>query len=326
VIASIDEIVRAIRGARKIFATTHIHPDGDALGSLFAMGEIVRSLGKEIYLYCEDDVPPLYDFLPGRGELHTNLPDLSIFDCAIALDCGDCFRMGQAREAVLVIKPFIVIDHHAGHKAFGDLRWIDAHGGATGEMVYELAGALGAELSYDAAYCLYTAVLSDTGSFRYASTSASTLRIAQELIAKGVRPDEVAGNLYDNFTVNRLELLRDVLSTLELFADQKIAVISMSREMIKTAGATDADSETFINYPRALKSVTVAAFIKEKEDGVIGVSLRSKGDNCDVATLSSSFGGGGHKNAAGFKMKDATIDSVKQALLAKIEPLILAAS
>ncbi len=313
----LTEILRVIGESRTILVATHIFPDADALGSQLALGEILTSLGKKICLYSEEPVSHLLDFLPGCDRLQTFLPDLRGFDCAIALDCGDKSRLGKAMDALLTVHPFIVLDHHAGHKEFGDLSWVEAHRAATAEMVFDLAQALGLELSLNAAYCLYAAIVADSGSFNYSSTTADTFRIAGELVARGVSPSDVAGHLFDNFTKNRLQLLQLVLNTLELYAGERIAMIHVSRAMFDQTETSGEDTELFINYPRSLSTVKVAVFIKEPQTGLISVSLRSKGDS-DVARIAVGFGGGGHCNAAGFRMSDTGIDEVREMLLQEL--------
>ena len=317
----LEQIVQAIQAADRILVVTHIHPDGDALGSQLAMGEILTALGKQTYLYTESEISHLYAFLPGCEKLQTELPDLDQFDCVLALDCGDCFRLGLKREEFLSVDAVVVIDHHAGHKEFGHLRWVDQHRGSTGEMVYDLACALGVDLTYEAAYCLYTAIVSDTGSFRYSSTTADTFRVAGELLGKGVKPSDVAGKLFDNFSVNRLRLMKDVLETLTLYSDERIATISVTQAMLAETVTEPADTETFINYPRSLRTVKVAAFIKEAPEGMISVSLRSK-SNYDVAQVAAKFGGGGHRNAAGCKWPDSSIEAVRDELLPELMAVV----
>jgi len=317
-----DEIVRALKSAKNVLVATHVHPDGDALGSQIALGNVLRSLGKNVFLYGEDQVSHLYRFLPGSAQIDSFLPALHGFDCAVALDCGDSLRLGAARESLLTVHPFVVIDHHASHQNFGDLRWIAPDRASTGEMVYELAEAMGAELSFETAYCLYAAIVSDTGSFKYSSTTTDTFRIAGELLRKGVKPAEVSGKLFDNFTVKRLSLMRLVLDSLQLYASDQLAIIAAPREAFVKTGTTQADAETFINYPRSLDTVKVAAFLKETERGLVSVSLRSKGTAYDVAQVAAVFGGGGHRNAAGFKLADTTIGEVQEKLLAELLPLV----
>ncbi len=312
-------IVAALINAQRVLLVPHIFPDGDALGSQLALGNILESMGKDVYYYSEHKASHLYDFLPGCERLDTDLPDPASFDAAVAVDCGDFGRLGKNGDQLLKIKPFMVIDHHVGHKKFGDISWVDAGRSSTGEMIYDLAEELGAEVSYQAAYCLFTAIVSDTGSFKYDSTTGTTFRVAGHLLDKGVNPAEVAGRLFDNFTISRLSLLEEVLSTLNLYSDERIAVISVTRGMFEKCGAVQGDTEDFINYPRALISVKVAAFIKESVDeDMVSVSLRAKGE-CDVAAIAAGFGGGGHRNAAGFRLAGASVDEVRGRLVPSIE-------
>ncbi len=319
-----DEIVDAVEKGASFLVATHIYPDGDALGSLLAMGEILRAMGREAFLYTEEPVSHLYDFLPGSAELGHDPGDVSRFDCAIALDCGDRYRLGRRMERILAVKPALMIDHHAGNKPFGDLQWVEPERSSTGEMVFELARRLGVELSRDAAYCLYAAIVSDTGAFKYSSTSSRTMRIAADLLDMGIDPAEVAGKLFDNYTENRLRLLKMVLDTLELHEGGRVAVIRATAEMFAETGTSGADTENFINYPRSLASVRVAAFLKETDENLVSVSLRSKGERCDVARVAALFGGGGHRNAAGFKCASISLAEVRADLLARLRELMAA--
>lgn len=316
------DILALLAGAEKVLLATHIYPDGDAIGSQLALGKVLESLGKEVFLYSEEPVSHLYDFLPGCKRLVTSLPPADGFSCAVSVDCADSHRLGGNSEQLLLHKPFIMIDHHLGHHPFGELQWVDPSRSSTGEMIYDLAVALGAQISPEAAFCLYTALVSDTGSFMYPSTSAHTLEVASALVGLGVRPAEVAGRLFDNYTVSRLHLLRLVLDSLELFSKDRIAVIRATGEMFAQTGTMPADTENFINYPRSLASVKVAALIKESRDNVISVSLRSKGRDCDVSKVAGDLGGGGHRNAAGYKLRGGDVDKVKAELLARLEILV----
>lgn len=318
----LHEILTAIRKANTILVATHVFPDPDALGSQLGLSNILEGMGKEVIRYSEEPVSYLYDFLPDCEKLLCALPDLSQVDCAIVLDCGDCFRLGKALDALSTIHPMIVIDHHAGHQDFGDLRWVESGRASTGDMIYELAKALVAEISLEAATCLYTAIVADTGSFKYSSTTATTFTIAGALVARGVNPEQVAAKLFDNFTESRLHLLQAVLATLELSAGGKLAMITATQEMFASSGAKPEDTESFINYPRALTSVKVAVFFKEQE-GTIGISMRSKGIQYDVAAVARKLGGGGHRNAAGCKFRNGeTLAEVRQQIIALLLPLV----
>lgn len=316
-----DEIVNLLLNAKKVLLATHIFPDGDALGSQLGLGHALEAMGKEVYFYCEEPASYLLDFLPGCDKLIPFLSDDQDFDCAVSLDCGDLRRLGNQAHALLENRPFIAIDHHTGHQDFGDLRWVDSGRSSTGEMVYDLIRMLGGRISKDSAYCIYTAILTDTGSFRYESTTPHTMRVAADLMEYGISVPEICGHVYDSYTKNRLQLLQQVLSSLELFSDDKIAIIRVTQELFEATGTTGADTELFINFPRSLHTVKVAVFLKETPDNLVGVSMRAKGD-VDVAKVARNFGGGGHINAAGFKIPDVTVDELKKRILAELSPLV----
>jgi len=316
------EIIQAIQKAKTILVATHVFPDPDALGSQLGLSDILEGMGKKVIRYSEEPASYLYDFLPGCEKLVCDLPDLTEIDCAIVLDCGDRFRLGKALDSLLTIQPMIVIDHHAGHQDFGDLRWVQPGRASTGDMVYELAKALIAEISLDAAYCLYTAIVADTGSFKYSSTTATTFTIAGALVARGVNPEQVATKLFDNFTERRLHLLQVVLATLELYAEGRLALITATRDMFERTGAEADDAESFINYPRAMITVKIAVFLKEKA-GAISLSMRSKGSQYDVSAVARQLGGGGHRNAAGCKFcHGETLAEVRERVFALLLPLV----
>ena len=308
----------------RIILATHVNPDGDALGSLLGLASILESKGKEVFRFLEEPVSPLYQFLPGVDKVQTSVHELKSFaavapteTAAVALDCGDSRRLGDLADELLKITPFLVIDHHLSNNGFGTVSWVDPRSSSTGEMVFDLAQELRGTLTVDIAQCLYTAILTDTGSFRYETTSAHTFAVAGELVGLGVRPEQVATRVFDNYSPQRLRLLELVLSTLELYANDRIAFIHVSRIMYEKTGTTQDDTEGFINFPRSITSVEVAVFLKEIEDGRVSVSLRAKG-GCDVAAIAARFGGGGHRNAAGFRKK-GTLESVHSMLLPAIE-------
>ena len=313
-----SQIIEALHKANNVLLVSHVFPDGDALGSQLALAEILESSGKEPYCYCQEPVSAIYEFLPGSEKIKNELPGITQFDAAVAVDCGDRFRLGQAMDTLLQIHPFIVIDHHAGHREFGDIGWVEADRSSTAEMIFDLALALNADVTYNAAYCLYTAIVSDSGSFKYDSTSAYTFQVASHLLNRGVVPSEVAGKLFDNYSANRLRLLEKVLGSLELYANGQIAIISATSEMFEASGAKREDTEEFINLPRALRPVKVAAFLRDTPEGFIKVSLRAKGE-CDVSQVALKYGGGGHRNAAGYSVKDKTMAETRDELLLEIK-------
>jgi phosphoesterase RecJ-like protein len=314
-------VLTAVQDKGHILLSTHFNPDGDALGSLLGLAEILEGMGKKVFRYLEEPVSHLYRFLPGCGQIQTDMLKVRAFvDQAgddfltVCLDCGDEKRLGRHSAELMGFRPLMVIDHHKGNNGFGEASWIETHRSSTGEMVYDLATAMGAEVSARAAECLYTAISTDTGSFRYESTSSHTFFVAGELVRRGVRPDIIASSLYDNYTLGRLRLMQEVLATLEMHERDRIAVIRVTQKMLERTFTTMEDTEYFINLPRAVSSVRVAVFLKEIEQNHVSVSLRAKGQ-CDVSVIAARFNGGGHRNASGFRLKGQSLDAVRDLLL-----------
>jgi phosphoesterase RecJ-like protein len=317
-------IVEAVRSKGHVLLATHFNPDGDALGSLLGLAEVLEGMGKRVLRYLEEPVSHLYRFLPGCGQIQTDMAKVREFIAqagndllTVCLDCGEEKRLGRYHQELSGFHPLLVIDHHRGNSGFGDGAWIEPHRSSTGEMVYDLAVALGAEVSTRAAECLYAAINTDTGSFRYESTSSHTFAVAGELVRRGVRPETVATNLYDNYTLGRLRLMQEVLATLEMYERDRIAIIRVTQKMLERTFTTMLDTEYFINLPRAVSSVRVAVFLKEIEPNHVSVSLRAKGQ-CDVSQVAGQFGGGGHRNASGFRVKGQPLDAVRDALLLRL--------
>ncbi|MGW8193405.1 MAG: DHH family phosphoesterase [Desulforhopalus sp.] len=315
-----ERLVQEISRVGNVVLFTHVHPDGDAFGSLFGLAGILESCGKKVHCFLEEPVCYSYSFLPGNGKAYTDIGSLWRFVeeaggdiAAIALDCGDEERLGRFKRDLLKIKPFLVIDHHQSHTGFGSARWVEPTRSSTGEMVYELALRLGVDIDYNSALNLYVAICTDTGSFRYECTRARTMQIAAELLEKGVRPEKVASYLYDNFSPERLKLMELVLSTITLRHGGRVAFIHVSKSMLEESGASLEDVEGFIDFPRSLQSVKVAVFLKENDEELIGVSMRAKGE-CNVADIARRFDGGGHRNAAGFRCLGKTLQEVRDEL------------
>lgn len=315
-----EEIIRDIKCVSNVALFTHSHPDGDALGSILGLASLLESLGKKVFCLLEEPVSHLYEFLPDQDRLSVSLDEYNEFIAAadddvisIALDCGDEDRLGLLKNEVLSESPFWVIDHHQSHINFGSGRWVNHLASSTGEMVYELGLLLEADVSYEAAFNLYVAISTDTGFFRYECTGQRTMEIAGQLLGKGVRPEEVGAYIYDNFSKERLKLMELVLGSLVLLEDDQIAFMLVTRKMLSESGAKLQDVEGFIDLPRSLTNVKVAVLLKESQNGTISVSMRAKGE-CDVAVVAQHFGGGGHRNAAGFRYDGKSLTEVKDEL------------
>ena len=318
-----EQFISAIHSAQRVALFTHIHPDGDALGSLLGFSDILKALGKQVFCYLEEPLPSLYEFLPGSESISCSFASLQEF-CkdrgdlvGISLDCGDCDRLGSNQDYILTIEPFLVVDHHRTHRDFGALRWVDPERSSTGEMIYELAEMFGVSLNKSVATNLYVAIVTDTGSFRYECTSSHTMRIGAELVDHGVCPDEISEHLHNNSSYARIKLMALVLSSLTMYGDGRIALIRLNPEMLEESGATLEDVEGFVDIPRSIRSTKAAVFLKEGQAGIISVSLRAKGE-CDVSLVANTFGGGGHRNASGCRFSGKSIQEVERLIIEEL--------
>ena len=328
-----ETILDTIRQADKVVLLTHIHPDGDALGSTLALRDLLEGIGKKTLIFLEEPVSFLYAFMPGSDQICIEIDEVKRFavDCPagslllISLDVGDKDRLGKHKDELVALGPFMVIDPHLSYNVFGDHRLTEFGISSTGEMVYELALALGATVTRVVAENLFAAICSDTGSFRYDSTTPRTMRIAADLLELGVHPDKISSALYDNSRLPRLHLLKEVLDTLQLHAGGRVAVAHLENDMLSRAQAEMDDADGFVEYPRSLHKVEVAIFFRESKDGLIRVSLRSK-SNFDVSEVARMFGGGGHKKAAGCRFREGTLAAIRQRVLEAVKARLATAA
>ena len=288
-------IVDAIRSRRRFIVSSHSRPDGDSIGSQLAMAYALRALGKDVRVVNSDLAPPPLMAFPGVPEIEIAGRAEGDFDAAIVMECGELARTGVAG----LERSFVVnIDHHPGNTGYGQINWFDQTAAACGEMVFDLIHALGVPLSVDMATHVYLAILTDTGSFHFSSISPRTFAICGETLEAGVDPVLVARKVYDSNNVGRLRLFGAVLGAMQLDTSGRMAILYLDHEMAHKAGATYDDTEGLINLPLTVKEIEAVAFFKQAEGDEYRVSMRSKGDT-DIGAIAKTFGGGGHKNAAG---------------------------
>lgn len=315
-----EKILRTIESARRLLVTAHAEPDGDAVGSMLALGLALERKGREVVLYNESPIPAVYRFLPGVERILRRLPDAAAADAAVVLDCAGFERVGAAAGAIARLPCVINIDHHASNPGFGTLCLIDETACATAEIVFRLIGALGIQPDRRIATCLYTGILTDTGSFRFSNTNEAAFAVSLALVRCGVDPSEVARHVYGSYSLGRIKLLNLALDSIEISPNGKLSMMTVTRAMLAETRTQPEDADGLINYARRIKDVRVAALIQEQPpNGTEGgrprlhVSLRSDG-SVDVAEYAAGFGGGGHRRAAGFQI-DAGLAEIKARLL-----------
>ncbi len=295
----IEEIAKKLESNKKILVASHIIPDGDCIGSTVALGLALKNLNKEVIMVNGDEVPDMYKFLKGSEDI---LPPSSVEkvpDITVLVDCTDLSRVGEELQKKIDKNTFIInIDHHVSNLNFGDLNFVRPEAAAAGELIHALLQEMKIEITPEIATALYTAIVTDTGSFQYENTSPKTLRLAAELHEKGANVTLVREYLWERKPVLGILALKEVLSTLSFDKNGKIAWISLDKELYDRLGLTPECCEGLINYPRSIEGVEVALFFKEQEDGKVKVGLRSK-NYINVNEIASQFGGGGHQRSAG---------------------------
>ena len=309
----ITALVEAFRSHRRVLITSHARPDGDAVGSVLALAEILQQLGCESRIILADDTPLIYRTLPGLNRIRIASdardiePDLSI--PAILLECDGIPRTGLAG---LEGRCLINIDHHASGREFGNLNWIDEDACAVAEMVYRIALAAEVRITPSMATCLYTAILSDTGSFTYSSTNAGTFALAHDLAAHGANPSQIARDIYFSNPESKIRLLGTALSNLQ--TDGPLAWSWVTTNDMDAAGAGAEDCEGVVNYLISIAGVESAVFLRElPSTDQYRLSIRSKG-KVDVAQIAENFGGGGHRSASGCTLDGPLTEATEKIL------------
>jgi len=316
----IEAIAKELRDNNRFLLTTHVNPDGDAIGSLGALALVLEDLGKQVVAYCQDEIPGFLLFLPYSERIVREIPGANRFDVAVVLDCGELDRIGNASEALQQVEKIIHIDHHSSSDDFGQLNLVRPECSSTAEILYEIFQVIPASLSSEAAENIYTAILTDTGSFRFANTTARALDIAAEMVALGVAPDKIASEVYDSMSPERLRLLALSLKTLTLRANGRLATMQVSRRMLEETKTSVMDTDGFVNYPRGINTAEMAIFFREMDSGKVNVSLRSRG-RLNVAEFARNYDGGGHHNAAAFRA-EGSLEEVVEEVLAAAEEFI----
>lgn len=297
------EIVSFLSRRDDVLVASHYNPDGDAVGSMAAMGHILKALGKRFTLYNVSGLPESFDWLSLPAPVATSLPAAKP-GTIVCLDCGDEARVGGelAREVRAAKVEVVNIDHHLGNPMFGNLNWVDTNFASTTQMAAELAAAAGLELTGALGEAVYLGLVTDTGYFSYSNATPETMELAAKIVRLGLDPGEINARIQNQWTLSRIRLMNAALSELSIFHHGRVGVISVTRAMIAEAGATPQDTEGLINWVRRLRGVRIAAALREEEDGRIKFSLRSTG-SVNVQQIAAVFGGGGHKNASGGEIR-----------------------
>ena len=316
------KIINHLKNSNHIIIASHKNPDGDAIGSLIAMGLAFEALNKNITLYNESPIPSAYRFLPSVERIVRQIKETNTYDTAIILDCADFQRIGKISSVISKIPVIINIDHHITNTRFGNLNLIDTSACATAEIIYNLFIEMALPISNSAiTTSIYTGILTDTGSFRFSNTNKSAFAICEKMVEAGVDPYNVAQHVYGRYSLGQIKLLNMALESIEISDNGKMSMMILTKGMLDETGTLPEDIDGLINYAKSIENVKVAALIHELSNGKevsekLGdyhVSLRSDG-TVDVAVIAGSFGGGGHNRAAGFNI-ESTLSDIKTQML-----------
>ena len=311
------DVAAAIVESRSIVLACHVNPDGDALGSLLGLALALLPLGKDLICLSQDGVPDILRFLPGT-EMIVQTTAIASFDLALIVDSGELARVGETvKPLVARARRVVDIDHHVTAGAFGDIRVLDAHAASTAEIVYALLQTLGAPITPDIATCLFTGIITDTGSFRFQNVTPNTLRVAAKLLEAGAPPAHISENVFENRTFAATRLLGAALAALSQTPDGQVIWTRITAQDFRNLGATDQDTEGVVNYVRGVRGAEVGILFREMETGKIRVSLRSR-ESVNVAEIAAHFGGGGHRMASGCTL-DAPLAEAEQAVVRAVQ-------
>jgi phosphoesterase RecJ-like protein len=295
----------------------HVHPDADVLGTLLALGDVLAARGWHVIEGGPHPPPANLSFLPGVERYRTLSTVEGPLDVVVMTDCPNPARTeGLIQAARATGATILNIDHHPDNRRYGDVNWIDTSAAATGEMVYRLVTALEAPVTPAIATNLFTAIHTDTGSFRYSNTTAETFRIAAGLVAAGAEPGLVSNRLYECRQADSLRWLGDALRRVEVSPDARVAWLALPSGVVPESFI---EAEELVNYPRSIESVQVACLLRQLGDQV-KVSLRGKG-HVDVSRIAARFGGGGHPNASGCTVAGELSAATRDVLAAVREAL-----
>jgi bifunctional oligoribonuclease and PAP phosphatase NrnA len=287
-----DEIMRR----QRFLLTSHARPDGDSIGSQLAMAFALEALGKQVRIVNADPAPEHYQDFPGMDRIEIAGSASADVDAVIVMECSDLTRTGvTGLEGAFLIN----IDHHAGNRLYGAVNWHDESAAACGEMVFDLIRELGVPLTLEIATHLYLAILTDTGSFHHSNITPRTFDICRQTVEAGVNPAAMARRVFDSNSFGKLKLIGALLDSMELLDDGRLALLYMDDAMLEACNCTNNDTEGLINLPLTAREIQAVVFFKVGPTGEVRVSMRSKYD-VDVRQVAGAFGGGGHKNAAGF--------------------------
>ena len=319
---TLSQIAKFILESKKIGITYHVSPDGDAVGSVLALFNALKSLNKDCYIISKDTLSENLKFLKGSDEITGEITEpVDETDVVVVLDCGNLERVSaNLKEFTGTI---VNIDHHLSNDKYGDINYIDSNAAATAEIVFELLNLMGISFEKensvikDIGTCMYTSIVTDTGAYRHSNVTERTHKISATLKKIGVDNTFIYQSLFDNKDFSRIKLIGKALSSMQLILNGKVALLEIDKNFTADLGIDIGDTSDIISYGLQIKGVEVTLLLKEVEDGV-KASLRAK-SYVDVRKIAEVFGGGGHIRASGIKIRNMSMEEAKYEILNEIQ-------
>ncbi|MCP4582977.1 MAG: bifunctional oligoribonuclease/PAP phosphatase NrnA [candidate division Zixibacteria bacterium] len=284
--------------------TSHLDPDGDSIGSLIGLREFLKSLGKKVVAYNDGNLPDKYKFLVANNQIRfsNQAPEFKP-RVAVILECPEIARIGFVQNFINTDMIRVNIDHHPRNKLYGDLNYVDESASAVAEILYDIIKSNGHNISPKIAESFYAAIASDTGRFKFANTSSKCFSTASQLVEAGANPKLISDKIFSTYSAGTIKLLGNLLENLELHDNGNICILKLTLENLNKYGVNVADTEGIIDYSLVISGVKVGILFKEQGPQSVKVGLRSQ-NSIDISRFARSKGGGGHANAAGFKVNN----------------------
>ena len=300
---TIKDVAKFLKERDNFRILCHQNPDGDTIGSAFALASALGKIGKNAHICCSDAFPPQYSYMTGGEHINEDLP----FDTLITVDIADKQLIGKKYEH-LGNRVDLIIDHHYSNTLYAENCYVNSDSASNCENIYDIIVELGVEIDKHIADCIYTGITTDTGCFRYSSVNHRTHTVACEVIKAGAEHDVINKIMFETKSLARINIERMALNSLQMFYDNRLAIIFVTQDMIKKSWAREDELEGIASIPREIEGVCVGVLCREKPDGSIRVSLRTT-EHADAAEIALFFGGGGHKRAAGCTINDTVANA-----------------
>lgn len=317
---NLKEIAEEINKNHKIAVSAHVHPDGDALGSTFALAYGLKRLGKEVQIYLEDKIPETYKNFFSEDLVKHEI-DEQKYDLFISLDVSTEDRLGICAELKNKSSKTMNIDHHISNLGIADYNYLEADASATAEIIYQLLEILNIEFDKNIITYLYIGIVTDTGGFQYSNTTPKTMLIASKLLEYDIEASKIFREIFEVISKRKMEILKISLQNLKLYENGKIGMIVLTQNDLQKIQGTYEDTDGIVNYARNIEGVEVGVLIIEREKNTYKISLRSN-DYVNVADISIIFNGGGHERAAGATIISENVDDVQDIIIKEIKKKI----